>query len=98
MITQEEFDDFMEAASYMSAGSWDEHDWVCACNFAGINYYDYDDPNALWIDLCKAWSAYHYANKELQHKKLNELKEYMKLSLDEMLEYNKRKKENSEEE
>ena len=39
-----------------------------------------------------------YANKELQHKKLNELKEYMKLSLDEMLEYNKRKKENSEEE
>ena len=30
-------------------------DWKAACDFAGIDYDDYDDPDEMWRDLCKAW-------------------------------------------
>lgn len=53
---QEEFNEFMEKAEQQEFWNDTEvEDWKAACEFAGINYYDYDDPDTMWNDLCKAW-------------------------------------------
>ena len=56
ITTQEEFNEFMEEAEQQELWTDTEiEDWKAACKFAGINYYDYDDPDTMWNDLCKAW-------------------------------------------
>ena len=52
--TKEEFKAFMLDAD--AADMWDEMDpgeWKSACEYAGIDYNDYDDPDKLWLDLEK---------------------------------------------
>ena len=56
ITTQEEFNEFMEKAEQQEFWNDTEiEDWKTACKFAGINCYDYDDPDTMWNDLCKAW-------------------------------------------
>lgn len=56
ITTQEEFNEFMEEAEQQEMWNDTEvEDWKTACKFAGINYDDYDDPDTMWNDLCKAW-------------------------------------------
>ncbi len=54
METSDEFKKFMEKAD--AADSWDAmepYEWEAACEYAGLNYHDYDDPDKLWEDLCE---------------------------------------------
>ena len=56
ITTQEEFNEFMKEAEQQEWWTDTEiEDWETACKFAGINYDDYDDPDMMWDDLCKAW-------------------------------------------
>lgn len=54
-MSKSEFEEFMErmdAAEYWNDAEPEE--WRAACGYAGIKYKDYDDPDMLWRDLCKA--------------------------------------------
>lgn len=58
MLNEKEFNQMMETAE--SQDMWDDTEpeqWEEMCDFAGINYGDYDDPDEMWKDLCKAWSV-----------------------------------------
>lgn len=50
--TKEEFQKFMEIADGLD--NWDcfePEEWTAACEYAGLNYEEYDDPDRLWNDL-----------------------------------------------
>lgn len=52
ITTEEEFKKFMAEAG--AADYWDAmepEEWKSACDYAGISYDDYDDPDCLWSDL-----------------------------------------------
>lgn len=54
MMNRSEFIEFMKRME--AADMWDAaepEDWSKACEYAGINYSDYDDPDMMWRDLCK---------------------------------------------
>jgi hypothetical protein len=54
IITLEQFKEFMKDVD--SADRWDDfetEEWESACEFAGLNYHDYDDPDLLFYDLQK---------------------------------------------
>ena len=54
ITTMEKFKEFLEDVD--SANYWDDfepEEWESACNFAGLNYHDYDDPDFLFADLQK---------------------------------------------
>lgn len=65
ITTQDDFNEFM--ATVANQKFWDDEDfgtyfelmepeeWAAACEFAGINYHDYTDPDKMWWDLCRAW-------------------------------------------
>ena len=57
MMDQKEFDKFMEDME--KEDTWDAAEpeqWEEACDYAGLDYADYDDPDEMWRDLCKKWS------------------------------------------
>ena len=50
--TMEELKEFLKDVD--SAEYWDDFDteeWESACDFAGLNYHDYEDPDLLFSDL-----------------------------------------------
>lgn len=50
--TPEEFKEFMKRAD--EAETWDAmepEEWTSACEYVGLDYSDYDDPDRLWDDL-----------------------------------------------
>ena len=54
ITTMEQFKNFLKDVDV--AGTWDAfepEEWVSACEFAGLNYHDYDDPDVLFSDLQK---------------------------------------------
>lgn len=54
MMNTDEFKEFMERAD--AAENWSDiepEEWEDACECAGIDYHDYDDPDKLWCDLTK---------------------------------------------
>ena len=54
ITTGEQFKNFLmdvDAAAYWS--DFEPEEWESACNFAGLNYHDYDDPDVLFSDLQK---------------------------------------------
>lgn len=56
MMNKYEFNEFMKRMD--AADMWDAaepEEWAKACEYAGINYKDYEDADMLWRDLCKAW-------------------------------------------
>lgn len=56
ITTQDEFNEFMATATNQEY--WDDmepEEWEAACEFAGIDYHDYEDPDKMWWDLCRAW-------------------------------------------
>ena len=56
ITTQKEFNEFMETAEKQEMWNDTEvEEWKAACDFAGIDYDNYDDPDEMWRDLCKAW-------------------------------------------
>ena len=55
IVTKADFKEFMKRVD--EASSWSDiepEEYESACEYAGINYYDYSDPDALYDDLCKA--------------------------------------------
>lgn len=54
ITTMEQFKNFLKDVD--AAETWDAfetEEWESACDFAGLNYHDYDDPDALFDDLRK---------------------------------------------
>lgn len=54
ITTMEQFNGFLKDAG--SADSWNDfetEEWESACEFAGLNYRDYNDPDYLFTDLQK---------------------------------------------
>lgn len=54
IVTMKEFKAFLKDVD--SADFWDAfetEEWESACEFAGVNYHDYDDPDSLFSDLQK---------------------------------------------
>ena len=54
ITTMEQFKNFLKDVD--AAETWDAfetEEWESACEFAGINYHDYDDPDFLFDDLQK---------------------------------------------
>lgn len=54
ITTMEQFKEFLKDVD--SAGAWngfETEEWESACDFAGLNYHDYDDPDVLFADLQK---------------------------------------------
>ena len=54
ITTMEKFKEFLKDVD--SADSWNDfetEEWESACDFAGLNYHDYDDPDSLFDDLEK---------------------------------------------
>lgn len=52
IASDEEFKEFMEEAD--KADYWDAmepEEWSSACEYVGLDYRAYDDPDALWRDL-----------------------------------------------
>ena len=52
--TMEEFKEFLkdvDAADYWN--DFEPEEWKSACDFVGLNYHDYDDPDALFDGLKK---------------------------------------------
>ena len=50
----EEFKQFLKDVD--STDQWNDfepEEWKSACDFAGLNYHDYDDPDFLFDDLQK---------------------------------------------
>lgn len=50
--TEKEFREFMKKAD--EADTWDAmepDEWESACEYAGIKYSDYDNPDQMWEDL-----------------------------------------------
>ena len=46
-----EFVKDVDSADYWS--DFETEEWESACEFAGLNYHDYDDPDFLFTDLKK---------------------------------------------
>jgi hypothetical protein len=60
MMNEREFDSFMKMMQ--KADCWDvaePDEWREACEHAGIDYDQYDDPDQLWNDLVEFWDK-HY--------------------------------------
>lgn len=56
--TPDEFKEFMRRAD--AADTWDAmepEEWESACEYVGLNYHDYDDPDTLLDDLTKKLEA-----------------------------------------
>ena len=54
IVTMEEFKAFLKAVD--AADWWDDfsvEEWESACDFAGLKYHDYNDPDLLFTDLQK---------------------------------------------
>lgn len=54
ITTMEQFKNFLKDAE--AAETWDafeSEEWGCACEFAGLNYHDYYDPDVLFAGLQK---------------------------------------------
>lgn len=54
ITTMEQFKEFLKDVD--SADYWNDfevEEWESACDFAGLKYHDYDDPDALFADLQK---------------------------------------------
>lgn len=54
IVTMEQFKGFLkdvDAADYWN--DFETEEWESACNFAGLNYHDYDDADSLFADLQK---------------------------------------------
>lgn len=54
ITTMKEFKQFLkdvDSADYWS--DFEPKEWESACDFAGLSYYDYDDPDCLFDDLQK---------------------------------------------
>ena len=52
ITTMEQFKNFLKDVD--AAETWDtfeSEEWESACEFAGLNYHDYDDPDLLFSDL-----------------------------------------------
>lgn len=52
ITTMEQFKEFLKDVD--SADAWNDfetEEWKSACDFAGLNYDDYDDPDFLFTDL-----------------------------------------------
>ena len=52
IVTIEQFKAFLkdvDAADYWN--DFEAEEWESACDFAGLNYHDYDDPDSLFDDL-----------------------------------------------
>ena len=54
ITTTEQLKEFLkdvDVANYWS--DFEVEEWESACEFAGLNYHDYDDPDSLFSDLQK---------------------------------------------
>lgn len=54
ITTMDELKEFVkdvDSADYWS--DFETEEWESACEFAGLNYHDYDDPDFLFTDLKK---------------------------------------------
>ena len=54
IVSMKEFKAFLKDVD--SVDFWDvfeTEEWESACDFAGLNYHDYDDPDSLFDDLQK---------------------------------------------
>lgn len=54
IVSMEELKAFLKDVD--SADFWDAfetEEWESACDFAGLDYHDYDDPDSLFSDLQK---------------------------------------------
>lgn len=63
ITTMEEFKSFLKDVD--AADFWDAYEteeWESACEFAGLDYHDYDDPDTLFDDLQK-----FAGNKPMRH-------------------------------
>ena len=52
ITTMEQFKNFLKDVD--AAETWnifEAEEWESACEFAGLNYHDYDDPDLLLADL-----------------------------------------------
>ena len=54
ITTMEQFKEFLKDVD--AADNWNDfetEEWESACDFAGLNYHDYNDPDFLFADLQK---------------------------------------------
>ena len=60
MINLQEFQETMEKVE--KAEYWNDFDvktYEDLCEFAGLDYHTYDDPDAMWNDLCDFARSQH---------------------------------------
>lgn len=60
ITTREQFNRFMVKARRQVRDNENyikPEEWGAACEFAGIDYYNYTDGDCMWSDLCRAWEV-----------------------------------------